>query len=65
VKKAAILNIIYDRYDEWMRQFAVACRPACRACCTQNVTMTAVQREEILAYALQKGLGKWLGETLF
>jgi len=64
MKKAAILNIIYDCYDQWMRQSTVACRPACRTCCTQNVTITAVEGEEILDYARREGLGKWLGETL-
>ncbi|HBT97587.1 MAG TPA: hypothetical protein DEB25_08160 [Desulfobulbaceae bacterium] len=64
MQKAAILNIIYDRYDEWARQFAVVCRPSCRTCCTRNVTMTTVEGEEILRYALRQGLEKWLGEAL-
>jgi len=64
MKKTDILDIIYDRYDQWVRQFTVVCRPACRTCCTQNVTMTAVEGEEILDYARREGLGEWLGETL-
>jgi len=62
--KPAILDIIYDHYDGWARQFAVACRPTCRVCCTQNVTMTAVEGEKILGYALRQGLAEWLGATL-
>jgi len=62
--KSAILDIIYDQYGQWARQFAVACRPACRICCTQNVTMTAVEGEKILSYALRQGLAEWLGKTL-
>jgi len=62
--KSDILNIIYDQYDQWARRFAVACQPACPVCCTQNVTMTAVEGEEILRYIQHQGLAKWLGDIL-
>ena len=62
--KSEILRIIYHQYHQWARRFSTACRPACSACCTQNVTMTAVEGEEILIYALREGLEKWLGDTL-
>ena len=62
--RSDILHVIYDQYDQWARRFAVACRPACRACCTQNVTMTAVEGEEILRHALRQGMETWLGDTL-
>ncbi|MDR0477994.1 MAG: hypothetical protein LBH14_08710 [Desulfobulbaceae bacterium] len=62
--KSDILHIIYEQYHHWAQRFTVACRPACPVCCTQNVTMTAVEGEEILAYALGQGLAQWLGDTL-
>lgn len=62
--QSEVLHIIYDEYHRWARRFAVACRPACPVCCTQNVTMTAVEGEEILDYALRQGLEEWLGDTL-
>jgi Fe-S-cluster containining protein len=62
--KSTILQIIYNRYEEWAKQFAVACRPSCCACCTQNVTITAIEGEEILRYVKQQGMEQWIGTKL-
>ncbi|MDR3090407.1 MAG: YkgJ family cysteine cluster protein [Desulfobulbaceae bacterium] len=62
--KRAILRLIYERYADWAAQFSAACRPACHICCTRNVTISAVEGEEILRYILEQGLERWLVERL-
>jgi len=49
--KQAILEIIYERFADWSQPFAFACRRGCAHCCTQNVTVTAVEAQILLDYA--------------
>jgi Fe-S-cluster containining protein len=62
--KQQILFTIYDIFDQWNRGLVQACQRGCSACCTQNVTMTAVEGEAILRYILSEGMSLWLAEKL-
>lgn len=62
--KREILHIIYNAYTNWSQQFDVACAPKCCTCCTCNVTMTALEGEEILQFIRENGKEKWLADKL-
>jgi len=62
--KQQILFTIYDIFDQWNRDLVQACQKGCSACCTQNVTITAVEGEAILRYILSEGMSLWLAEKL-
>ena len=62
--KRDILHIIYNSYENWSKQFETACKPSCAVCCTQNVTITAIEGEEILHFIRENGREKWLAEKL-
>ena len=46
--KQQILFTIYDIFDQWNSDLDKACQRGCSGCCTQNVTITAVEGEAIL-----------------
>jgi len=52
--KEEILKTIYDIFTAWSKDFDVACHRGCSICCTQNVTMTAVEGELILRHIRKK-----------
>ena len=56
--KHKILNSIYTSFDNWCAQSQTqpACCKGCSTCCTQNVTITALEGEDILRYILAKGM---------
>jgi Fe-S-cluster containining protein len=62
--KQQILFTIYDIFDQWNKDLEHVCRRGCSACCTQNVTITAVEGEAILRYILAEGMSFWLAEKL-
>lgn len=62
--KHKILHTIYDIFDSWAGEFGVACQRGCSGCCTQNVTITAVEAEEILRYILAENKSHWFSERL-
>jgi len=62
--KNKILYAIYDVFGDWARDLDVACRKGCSGCCTQNVTITALEGEEILRYILAEKKSSWLAEKL-
>jgi Fe-S-cluster containining protein len=62
--KSAILRCIYAVFADWSRDLPAVCRQGCSACCTQNVTITAIEGEEILRYIVAENLGDWLAERL-
>ena len=59
-----ILRTIYEVYEEWQGNTASACQKGCAACCSQNVTMTAVEGEVLLEYIREKGLQEWFVNLL-
>ncbi len=62
--KARVLQTIYKAFDLWSRDIALVCGSACSHCCTDNVTITAREGEEILRYVVSKGLTAWFAEAL-
>ena len=62
--KEDILQNIYEAFAEWSAGFSFACTKNCAACCTQNVTMTAVEGEAIHRLIRENGYESWreLGE---
>lgn len=62
--KEDILQIIYEAFDEWAAGFSFACTKGCAACCTQNVTMTAVEGEVIHRLIQENNRQGWLAGKL-
>lgn len=62
--KQQILRTIYDIFDQWNSGPEVACRKGCSYCCTQNVTITALEAESILRFIVAEGMSSWLAEKL-
>ena len=62
--KRQILFTIYDIFDRWNSDLDKACHRGCSGCCTQNVTITAVEGEAILRFILAEDMSLWLAEKL-
>jgi Fe-S-cluster containining protein len=56
--KHKILNNIYTSFDNWCAesQTQPACCKGCSTCCSQNVTITALEGENILRYIISEGM---------
>ncbi len=54
-KKRVILEQIYETYDNFSKEFDVACKKYCANCCTRNVTMTTLEGYMIVKYLKLKG----------
>lgn len=62
--KRQILFTLYDIFDQWNKSHKKACARGCSGCCTQNVTMTAVEGEAILRFIIAQDMVLWLAEKL-
>jgi Fe-S-cluster containining protein len=62
--KSAILYTIYDVFDEWSHHLNSVCRRGCAHCCTQNVTMTALEGEAILRWLVQEDKTDWAANII-
>lgn len=62
--KSQILQIIYDAFETWSAKEEWACKKGCATCCTQNVTITALEGEHILRYIIQENKEQWLVDKL-
>ncbi len=62
--KDQILKTIYTLFSDWNSSINVACCKGCDACCTQNVTMTALEGEIILRFIHKADMDKWFAEKL-
>ncbi|MFH2123647.1 MAG: hypothetical protein ABIJ50_09230 [Pseudomonadota bacterium] len=62
--KEEILHGIYDVFAEWSAGFTFACKQNCAACCTQNVTITAVEGEVVHRWIREEGFELWFAESL-
>jgi Fe-S-cluster containining protein len=62
--KKEILQAIFGVYEEWTFNKEFACEKCCAACCTQNVTMTAVEGELLLQHVREHKLQKWFTNSL-
>ena len=64
IEKKEILDVIYAKYSTWLDGKTFACQKGCSSCCTQNVTITAVEGEKILDFIRQEKKEKWFAEQL-
>jgi Fe-S-cluster containining protein len=64
VDKIALLETIYTIIDTSDWSLPTVCGKGCSTCCTANVTITAVEGEKILRYAVDHGWQQWLAERL-
>lgn len=62
--KPKVLHTIYQIFADWSTGFNPVCRRGCSACCTQNVTITALEGVEILRFVLTEDLAPWLAGRL-
>jgi len=62
--KDQILKTIYAIFSDWSDDKTMACHKGCAVCCTQNVTITALEGEIILRYILETNLEQWFADTL-
>ena len=52
--KTKLLNTIYPVYESFVDSSSFACRKGCSSCCTQSVTLTALEGTIILEYVHQR-----------
>ena len=64
MNKHLILETITAVVDNWTGSQPFACGKGCSACCTASVTITALEGEIILDYAMAQGLERWLATRL-
>ena len=62
--KTSLLHVLYNSFEKWSSNLTTSCKKGCSFCCTQNVTITAVEGEEILRYAREQGKSSWIAEKL-
>lgn len=62
--KEDTLQAIYEAFSEWSAGLDFACKRGCAACCTQNVTITAVEGEVIHRLIRESGRELWLAAGL-
>lgn len=62
--KEQVLEKIYDIFERWAASQPAACAKGCSVCCSQNVTITALEGERILRHVQAKGREKWLADKL-
>lgn len=62
--KSTVLYKIFEIFADWSRHLPTVCSKGCSICCTQNVTITATEGEEILRFVIAENLAPWLAEKL-
>lgn len=62
--KEQILAHIYAAFELWAADQKTACGRGCAACCSQNVTITALEGEQILGYVIAENLLPWFATCL-
>jgi len=64
--KQKILQSIYASFEKWNTESQVeyACCKGCSTCCSQNVTITAIEGEEILRYVIKEDMVDPFAEML-
>jgi len=58
--KETILDHIYLAFSRWSSSANFACRPGCASCCTDNVTLTALEAGRIVSYCHNEKPPGWL-----
>ncbi len=65
--KHRILHKVYEVFEKWSNEQAdltLVCEKGCSSCCTQNVTITALEGEDILRYIMAEKLTDWFSVKL-
>ncbi len=62
--KQLALHTIYQVFADWSRHLPSACVQGCSTCCSQSVTITAYEGEDILRYVMEAKLSPWFVEKL-
>lgn len=62
--KNKILDIIYTEFEQWSSKENFCCSKGCAVCCTQNVTITALEGSKIIEFCLENKLESWLAKKL-
>lgn len=62
--KEEILHAVYEEFSAWSAGFSFACEKKCAACCTQNVSITAVEGEAIHRWIRENDRDSWLAAAL-
>ncbi len=60
--KSTILLKIFAVFADWSHHLPTVCKQHCSTCCTQNVTITAIEGEEILRFVLAENMTAWFVE---
>ena len=55
-QRLRLLLKIYAAYDSWVAGQPAACHAGCATCCTQSVTMSALEGEHLLAFVARQGI---------
>jgi Fe-S-cluster containining protein len=63
-RKESMLHKLYEVYAHWVSRYPLACQKGCSACCTQSVTMTSLEGEEIVGFFRKQGEEKKLSGLL-
>lgn len=62
--KDAVYQVILEKFDAWSSRYDRVCSKGCSTCCSQNVTITALEGEKILSYVRTAGLSFWMADKL-
>lgn len=65
--KHQILQTIIKIFDKWSNEqsdLQPACRQGCNVCCTQSVTITALEGENILRFILKEPKSAWFATQI-
>jgi len=62
--KDQILKKIYTLFTEWGSDRKIACCKGCAVCCSQNVTITALEGEIILRFIIDNNIEQWFAGKL-
>jgi Fe-S-cluster containining protein len=62
--KNQILDIIYSEFEKWSANENFCCRKGCAVCCTQNVTITALEGVKIIEFCQKNDRESWLANKL-
>lgn len=65
--KQKILEQIVGSFEKWyneQQELQLACKKGCSTCCTQSVTITAIEGEKILRHIIAEDKSQWLAAKL-
>jgi Fe-S-cluster containining protein len=63
-QKTAVAARISTIFSDWSDDRLWACRKGCHSCCTQNVTVTTLEVQQIIAFIRENNREEWLAAIL-